>query len=59
MKTRDIIKKLTKAGWKFKRDGGKHDIYEHPDFDYTIPVPRHREVKEYTGEEILKRAGLK
>ncbi len=28
MKTKDLIKLLESNGWKFKRHGGNHDVYE-------------------------------
>ena len=28
MKTKDLINLLEKNGWKFKRHGGNHDVYE-------------------------------
>ena len=28
MKTKDLVKLLERNGWKFKRHGGNHDVYE-------------------------------
>jgi len=57
MKSRDLIKKLEKAGFRFERHGGKHDIYQRG--DQTEEVPRHREINEITAKNILKKWGLK
>lgn len=58
MKTRDLIKKLEKAGFRFDRHGSKHDIYTRSE-DEEESVPRHKEMNEITAKEILKRWGLK
>jgi len=56
MKRRDLLKKLTEAGFKFVRHG-RHDVYKRGDDEEE--VPRHREINEITAKEILKRWGLK
>lgn len=58
MKRRDIINKLLAAGYHVARDQGDHTIFE-KEGCRSIPVPRHREVKENTGKAILRQAGLK
>lgn len=58
LKRRDLIKRLEGDGWKFKRSGGNHDIYEKNGFP-KIQIPRHTEINEYTAQGILKKAGLK
>ena len=45
MKQRDLIKKLEKAGFKFARHGGNHDIYVRGSDEEQIP--RHKEINEY------------
>lgn len=57
MKRRDLIRKLEKAGFEFKRDGGNHDVYVRG--SDTEEVPRHREINEITAKKILKRWGIK
>ena len=58
MKRRDLDRELKKAGWKIKH-GSSHDLAVHPlQPDKTIPIPRHKEVKEMTAKAILKQAGL-
>lgn len=39
MKQRDLIKRLEKVGFEFKRHGSDHDIYER---ESDEEVPRHR-----------------
>lgn len=56
MKRRDLIKKLEKAGFVLDHNGGSHDIYKRGT-DKEV-VPRHREIKESTAKQILKRWGL-
>ena len=57
MKQRDLIKKLEKAGFKFERHGGDHDIYIRG--QDKEEVPRHKEIKERLAKGIIKRWGLK
>lgn len=57
MKTKDLIALLEKNGWKFKRNGGNHDIYEKDGIRES--VPRHKEVDEMLARAIIKRRGLK
>lgn len=57
MKQRDFIKLLEKNGWKFKREGANHIIYEK---DGEIEkVPRHREINEKLAKGLIKKLGLK
>lgn len=57
MKRRDLIKRLTDAGFKMIRDDGDHAIYKAPGKPFAA-VPRHNEINEITAKQILKRAGL-
>lgn len=56
MKQRDLIKKLKKAGFKFERHGGNHDIYTRGQDEEQIP--RHKEINEKLAEGIIRRWGL-
>lgn len=59
MKRRDIDKALKQAGWIIKA-GGRHDLATHPQKPgIKIPLPRHKEVNEYTAKGILDDAGIK
>ncbi len=55
MKQRDLIKKLEKVGFKFKRHGTAHDIYErNGDIE---EIPRHREIDERLAKAIIRKWG--
>lgn len=54
---RQTIKLLEANGYVFKRQGGNHDIYFHPDKKQMIPVKRHNFDKN-TMRYILKEAGI-
>ena len=56
MKQRDLIKRLEKAGFKFARHGGNHDIYVRGSDEEQIP--RHKEINEYLAKAILRKWGL-
>ncbi|WP_251612942.1 type II toxin-antitoxin system HicA family toxin [Senimuribacter intestinalis] len=56
MKKRDLEKKLKKAGWRFLRNGGEHDIWT--DGKNVEAVPRHREINETTAKGIIRKWGL-
>lgn len=57
MKQRDFIKLLEKNGWKFKREGANHIIYEKG--GEIEKVPRHREINEKLAKGLIKKLGLK
>lgn len=56
MKRSDLVKKLMKNGWYFKRDGGNHEIWT--DGTQTEAIPRHREVNEMLAKSIIKKYKL-
>ena len=56
MEQRDLIKKLEKAGFRFAKHGGNHDIYVRGNDEEQIP--RHKEVNERLAKAILKKWGL-
>lgn len=59
MKRKDIEKELKSAGWAITH-GGNHDLATHPDKPgIKIPLPRHKEINEYTARGILEDAGLR
>ena len=57
MKRRDlIIKKLERAGFRFLRHGGNHDVYiRNEDIEQ---IPRHKEIHEKLAMAILRKWGL-
>ncbi len=58
MKRKDLDKALREAGWIIIH-GGNHDLATHPQKPgVKIPIPRHREIKEYLAKGILEDAGL-
>lgn len=54
MKRRDlIIKKLERAGFRFLRHGGNHDVYiRNEDIEQ---IPRHKEIHEKLAMAILRK----
>lgn len=55
----DVTKKLTKLGFKLKRQGkGSHEAWTNSAEDIDITIPRHRELKEGTLRAILKQADI-
>ena len=57
MKNKDFIKLLVRNGWRFKRHGGKHDLYIKG--GERESVPRHKEIDDDLARAIIKRRGLK
>ena len=57
MKRRDLVKKLTAAGYQEDRNYGGHAIFEKQGAR-PVQVPNHREINEYTAKTILRTAGL-
>lgn len=55
---RKIIQRLKDDGWVLV-GGGSHDKYEHPDRDFPIIVPRHRELSPGVARSIARLAGWK
>lgn len=56
---RDVIKKLRKLGFVFRRaTGGSHEIWWNEKTKKTCVVPHHREVKIGTIKSIIKQAGI-
>lgn len=56
MKNKELIKKLERAGFKFKEHGGNHDKYVGGN-DVEV-IPRHKEINERLARAILKKWGL-
>ncbi len=42
-------------GFKYLRDGGRHDIYSNGEKE--VAIPRHREVNEITAKKIVRDMG--
>ena len=56
MKRKELIRLLEKAGFRFERHGGNHDVYVRK--SEREEIPRHKEVKESLAKTIIKRRGL-
>ena len=56
---RDVIKKLRKLGFAFRRStGGSHEIWWNEKTRKTCVVPHHKEIKVGTLQSILRQAGV-
>jgi mRNA interferase HicA len=55
MKRANLIRKLEDGGCVLIRHGGKHDWYRNTKNGISQPVPRHREIKEFLAQHILKK----
>ena len=60
MTSKELIKKLEKAGWHEVRQSGSHKIFKHAESPETISVPFHnKDLGTGLVNKILKQAGLK
>ncbi len=58
-KYRDVIKKLRKHGFVFRRaTGGSHEIWWNEKRKKTCVVPHHKEIKTGTIRSIIKQMGI-
>lgn len=57
MKTSELKKIAAEYGWRLKRHGSRHDLYENPKYDYLIAIGRHdsEEVKNGTAANTIKK----
>lgn len=56
---RDVIKKLRKLGFAFRRaTGGTHEIWWNEQTRKTCVVPHHKEIKVGTLRSIIRQAGI-
>lgn len=55
MKRIDLIRRLDEEGCELVRQRGGHDIYRNILTGVTQPVPRHREINEFTARAIIRR----
>ena len=54
MKRRDLLRHLREHGCRFVREGADHSIWGNPINDRRATVPRHREIPDYTAQQICK-----
>ena len=55
MKQRDLLKIASQHGFKYVRDGGRHDIYSNGEKE--VAIRRHREINEITAKKIIRDMG--
>ncbi len=55
MKRRDLLARLRDEGCVLVRTIGSHDWYRNVITGACQPVPRHREIKEFTARAIIKK----
>lgn len=55
MKRLDLLRRLDEEGCVLVRTVGKHDFYRNIITGACQPVPRHREIKEFTARAIIHR----
>jgi len=53
MKRRELEKRLKRAGWKFLRHGGNHDVWTNGEQQEAIPW--HSEINERLAKAIIRR----
>ena len=58
MKRDELVRRLTDAGCKLLRHGGRHDIWINPHTGQKQPIPRHREIDEALARHISKYLGI-
>jgi len=60
MNSKEVMKKMKKAGWTVSRIKGSHHQMTHPDFAHTVTVPHpKKELGKGLVKAIFKQAGLK
>lgn len=55
MKRVDLLRRLADEACVLDRSDGPHDIYRNIITGKRAPVPRHREINEYTARAIIRR----
>jgi len=55
MRRRELERRLRALGWRRRRHGSRHDVWENEDGSETECVPRHAEIDERLARAVLKR----
>ena len=55
---RDVVRGLNRAGFILDRQRGSHIVLYHPASNATVVVPRHKEIKKGTLNQILRQGEL-
>jgi len=58
MKRKDLIQHLLHHGCQLIREGRAHSFWENPANGHRAPVPRHREIPDYTARAICRQLGI-
>jgi len=58
VKRLDLIRILTDEGCVLVRSVGGHDVYRNVITGMLSPVPRHRELNEYTARAIIRKLSV-
>jgi predicted RNA binding protein YcfA (HicA-like mRNA interferase family) len=45
-------------GWVWKRNSGDHYIYVNPEYTVNLSIPDHRELREGTVRDAIKKMGM-
>jgi len=53
LKRRELERRLTESGWRFRRHGGRHDVWT--DGEREEAIPRHREINGRLARAVLLR----
>ncbi|MBI5464609.1 MAG: type II toxin-antitoxin system HicA family toxin [Ignavibacteriales bacterium] len=53
MKRKELLVQIAQSGWWFLRQGGNHEMWTNG--EHCVPVPRHKEISEFTARGILKK----
>lgn len=55
MKRRDLLARLRDEGCVLVRTVGRHDFWRNVITGESQPVPRHREINEFTARDIIRK----
>ena len=55
---RQAVRKFERAGWTFVRQRGSHMMLTHPEYEWTLSVPNHKELGTGLLSKLVKQAGL-
>jgi predicted RNA binding protein YcfA (HicA-like mRNA interferase family) len=58
MKRRDLLRHLKHHGCRLEREGGRHSCWCNADGTRRTVVPRHTEIKRFTGDAICRDLGI-
>ena len=52
------MQKFERAGWTLVRQHGSHMMLTHPEYQWTLSVPNHKELGHGLLGKLIKQAGL-